>query len=220
MRFLMSLPVLTLAQAPDTHPPKTESSVAKQIESVQKQRDTIRKQVSVPQKPLAADTFFTASWTWAMPSPRPSAIQADCDPMADADVGALIDKAATREGVNAKLVRAVIRQESGFRPCAVSPRGAQGLMQLMPDTAERFHVSDPFDPGQNVDAGTKFLKELLAKYAGDLRLALGAYNAGPERVNEAGALPDIQETQDYVTSILNDLGTTNNDRPAPSPGKT
>ena len=155
-----------------------------------------------------------------MPSPRASLIKADCDPMAAADVDTLIDRAATREGVNAKLVRAVIRQESGFRPCAVSPRGAQGLMQLMPDTAERFHVSDAFDPGQNVDGGTKFLKELLAKYAGDLRLALGAYNAGPERVDASGTVPDIQETQDYVTSILNELGTTNNDHPAASPGTT
>jgi soluble lytic murein transglycosylase-like protein len=79
-------------------------------------------------------------------------------------------------------------------------------MQLMPATAERFHVADPFDPAQNVEAGTKFLKELLVKYAGDLKLALRAYNAGPARIDGAGEVPDTAETKDYVSNILNDLG--------------
>src|SRR5581483_8762511 len=98
----------------------------------------------------------------------------DCDPMPEPEVAKLIDTAAAAEEVKPELIRAVIRQESAFHACAVSPKGAQGLMQLMPATAERFHVTDPFDPAQNVSAGAKFLKELLAKYSGDLRLTLSA----------------------------------------------
>jgi len=203
---LLLLPVAGLAQMQSP----TESSIARQLEAVQKQREAIRKQAGNPQKGSPTNSFFTAPWTLAM-SQSPS-LQANCDPMADADIASLIDKAASREGVNPKLVRAVIRQESGFRPCAVSVKGAQGLMQLMPETAEQFRVADPFDPAQNVDGGTKFLKELLAKYSGDLRLTLGAYNAGAGRVSEAGGVPDIQETQDYVTSILNEIGAAGGDR--------
>lgn len=194
-----------LAQGVATQPAPQKAAIATQLDSVQKQREAVRKQVSTAAS-VPSNAFFTAPWTFAMTTPPGSALQAECDAMADADVTSLVDKAAGREGVDPKLVRAVIRQESGFRPCAISAKGAQGLMQLMPETAQRFHVADPFDPAQNVDGGTKFLKELLAKYAGDLRLALGAYNAGVERVKEAGAVPEIGETQDYVTAILKDLG--------------
>jgi soluble lytic murein transglycosylase-like protein len=79
-------------------------------------------------------------------------------------------------------------------------------MQLMPDTAGRFGVKDPFDPKQNVDAGAKYLKELLTRYSGNLGLALGAYNAGPNKVDEAGGIPAIPETTNYVNEILGRLG--------------
>jgi soluble lytic murein transglycosylase-like protein len=147
---------------------------------------------------------------------------ADCDPLPEAQVSALIEAAAARESVKPELVRAVIRQESGFRACAVSVKGAQGLMQLMPATSERFHVTDPFDPAQNVDAGTKFLRELLQRYGGDMKLALGAYNAGPARVDGVGEIPDVAETKDYVSNILNDLGISGeaNSTAPPSPPGT
>src|SRR5205085_361018 len=98
------------------------------------------------------------------------------------------------------------RQESGSRPCAVSAKGAQGLMQLMPATSQQFGVADPFDARQNIQAGAKFLKQLLTRYGGDVTKALAAYNAGPGRVDQAGgAVPGIPETIHYVSSILSSL---------------
>jgi soluble lytic murein transglycosylase-like protein len=117
-------------------------------------------------------------------------------------LSALIDQNATKEGVKPELIRAVIEKESANRPCAISPKGAQGLMQLMPDTAQQFAVADPFDPKQNVEAGTKLLKQLLTKYNGDVSLALSAYNAGSGRVDQEGGIPQIRETINYVADIL------------------
>lgn len=128
-----------------------------------------------------------------------------CDPLSSDQLDPLIEENAKRQSVRADLLRAVIGQESGNRPCAVSPRGAQGLMQLMPAVAEQFGVHDPLDPKQNVEAGTKLLKQLLTKYNGDMRLALSAYNAGPERVDREGGVPQIPETINYVTDILSKL---------------
>jgi len=128
-----------------------------------------------------------------------------CDPLSSDQLDPLIEENAKRQSVRADLLRAVIGQESGSRPCAVSPRGAQGLMQLMPAVAEQFGVHDPLDPKQHVEAGTKLLKQLLTKYNGDMRLALSAYNAGPERVDREGGVPQIPETINYVTDILSKL---------------
>ena len=111
----------------------------------------------------------------------------------------------------AGLLRAVIGQESAFHPCAVSSKGAQGLMQLMPEVASRLGVKDIFDPKQNVEAGAQYLKELLDKYKGDLSRALAAYNAGPAAVDQANGIPDIPETREYVESILGHLSA----KPAP-----
>ena len=110
-----------------------------------------------------------------------------------------------RDGVSPDLLRSVMKQESGFRPCAVSSKGAMGLMQLMPATAEQLGVLDPFDPISNLDGGARFLKQLLGRYGGDVPKALGAYNAGPARVDATGAVPAIPETVDYVRQILSAL---------------
>ena len=107
--------------------------------------------------------------------------------------------------LSASLVHAVIEQESGFRPCAVSSRGARGLMQIMPATAGELGLDDPFDPLANIVAGAKYLRQLLDRYHGDLFRALGAYNAGPAAVDEAAGIPEIPETRDYVTSIVQKL---------------
>ncbi len=128
-----------------------------------------------------------------------------CEPIADAVVAPIIEGAAQSQKVEPKLLRAVIDQESGFHPCAMSSRGAKGLMQLMPETADRFSVRDPFDPRENIEAGATLLKQLLDRYNGDLPQALAAYNAGPKRVDESGGIPDIPETRDYVESILGKL---------------
>lgn len=145
--------------------------------------------------------------TAAAPAPpvaMPVAI-ANCDPLPPDQVNSLVDTAASRENLDRDLLRGVIRQESAFKPCAVSPKGAQGLMQLMPATAIQFGVVNPFDPVQNVDGGAHLLRQLLNRYNGDLTKALGAYNAGPSRVDAADGLPQIQETQDYVRQILSFL---------------
>lgn len=108
---------------------------------------------------------------------------------------------ANKNGVPVKLALAQANQESGFKTDAVSPKGAQGLFQLMPDTAKELGVTNPFDPDQNIDAGTKYLKNLFDQY-GDWKTALAAYNAGPGNVEKYGGVPPFPETQNYVSNIL------------------
>jgi soluble lytic murein transglycosylase-like protein len=122
-------------------------------------------------------------------------------PVTQAPFGELIDSAAKKYGVDADLLFSVIAAESGFKPQAVSRRGARGLMQLLPSTAARLGVRDVFDPAQNIDAGTRYLRELLALYQGDLVLTLAAYNAGPAAVQRYGRVPPYHETQSYVRAI-------------------
>ena len=118
----------------------------------------------------------------------------------------MITAAATAQKLDPALIRAVIGQESGFRPCAVSPKGAMGLMQIMPPTAEQFHLADPFNATENVSAGAQYLKQLMDRFKGDLNLTLAAYNAGPARVDgDPPSVPNIAETQDYVSRILKAL---------------
>jgi len=104
--------------------------------------------------------------------------------------------------VPAPLIRAVIHQESGADPSAISTAGAMGLMQLMPGTARAYGVDNPFDPAQNVAGGAAYLSDLLRRYHGDVKLALAAYNAGSGAVAKYGGVPPYAETQNYVRSIL------------------
>ncbi len=106
-----------------------------------------------------------------------------------------------RHGVDPRLVEAVIAVESNYDPTAVSPAGAQGLMQIMPGTQRDLRVSAPFDADANVEGGVRYLKSLMDRF-GDLPLALAAYNAGPERVARHGGIPPIPETQQYVTKVM------------------
>lgn len=113
----------------------------------------------------------------------------------------LIRSAASRYQVDPHLVKAVIRAESNFDCLAVSKKGALGLMQLMPDTASDMEVADPFDPQDNINGGTRYLSKMLSLFAGNQRLALAAYNAGPGRVIGMGQVPRIKETVSYIQKV-------------------
>lgn len=105
--------------------------------------------------------------------------------------------------VESELIKAVIKAESSFIKTAVSKKGAKGLMQLMPSIIKKYNVKDPFDPGQNVMAGTKYLKYLLKRYDGNFNLALAAYNAGPGAVSKYNGIPPYPETIKYVKKVIN-----------------
>jgi soluble lytic murein transglycosylase-like protein len=176
-----------------------QRNVDRQRAAVTLMRDSIRRQQGSAGVPATrpADLTLTAGGFDA------GAI--DCPPVPESDAGLLVQTASERAGIDADLLYAVAQQESDFRPCAVSAKGALGVMQLMPATAERFGVRDPFDPGQSINIGARLLRELLDRYRGDLTLALGAYNAGPARVDAAGGVPAIPETVNYVNQILRRL---------------
>jgi hypothetical protein len=182
-------------------------------ESTDKQKLSVRKQL------LGGggqeNTWFTLPWIKAEPiksisdTPLSGAAEISyldtCKPIDSTSVDSLVARAASKEGVSTDLLKAVVKQESRGDPCAVSAKGAMGLMQLMPGTATDLGVVNPFDPAENLMAGAKMLGQLLQKYAGDVSLALGAYNSGPKTVDSYGGLPPYPETQTYVDRIMGSL---------------
>ena len=185
------------AAAPEPSHWTVSATIEKQRASVLKQVESVTGKAATPPK-----AFFTVPW---IDSSTTHGAVPGCDAMATAELEQLIEQNSKTQGVKSELIRAVISQESGARPCAVSPKGAQGLMQLMPATSEQLGVGDPFNAKQNVEGGTKLLKQLLAKYNGNMALALAAYNAGSGSVDRAGGVPAIPETMKYVTAILEKL---------------
>lgn len=131
-----------------------------------------------------------------------------------ADIDRLVEQTASRFQVDPELVRAIIRVESAYDPKAVSNKGAMGLMQLIPATAQRFGVVNAFDPRQNLEGGVTYLKYLLDLFGGDLSLSLAAYNAGEHSVERSGGIPAIPETQDYVRRVTSIYQT--GDAPVPA----
>lgn len=117
----------------------------------------------------------------------------------------LVADAARKYALPRSLVRAVARAESAFDPAAVSPKGARGVMQLMPDTSRRLGVDDPFDPGQSIEAGARLLRQLLEKYQGRVAEALAAYNAGPGAVARHHGVPPYRETRGYIRKVVRDF---------------
>jgi hypothetical protein len=186
------------AKRPD--PNEVQSAMA---ESLARQRVAAMAQVKavMGKTPTPATSFFTVPW---VETPVPFS-QPPCDPVPATELDKLVLENSEQQGVKEDLIRGVIDQESGGRPCAVSWKGAQGLMQLMPATSEVLGVKDPFDPRQSVEAGTRLLKQLLTKYNNNVTLALAAYNAGEAQVDKSGGVPHIPETQNYVNSIESKL---------------
>jgi soluble lytic murein transglycosylase-like protein len=123
-------------------------------------------------------------------------------PVAALSLTDIVRQSGQRNGLDPDLIHSVIAAESAGNPRAVSPKGAAGLMQLMPLTARALDVSDVFDPTQNVEAGTKYLRRLLDQYDHDLGKALAAYNAGPGKVDAYKGLPPYRETQQYVNRVI------------------
>ena len=123
--------------------------------------------------------------------------------MSKDDIENLIEKISIKEGVSPSLVKAVVENESSYNTMAVSPKGAMGLMQLMPETAKELGVNDSFSAEENIEGGVKYLKGLLNKYQWDYKKALAAYNAGPKLVDSYNGVPPIKETAEYVKRVLN-----------------
>ena len=118
----------------------------------------------------------------------------------------MIREKSARFGLDEKLVKSVVAAESNFDPKAVSLKGASGLMQLMPGTAKEMGVKNVFDPEENVEGGTQYLKQMLDRYGNNIELALAAYNAGPAAVDKAGSIPDFKETRSYVKKVMDLYG--------------
>jgi hypothetical protein len=150
--------------------------------------------------PALAPTVNAASQVGRIPEDIP--LSGDCD------LDWIIFRAGEKAGVDPRFIHAVIKQESKYDPKAVSHVGAQGLMQMMPATAKRFGLKDPFDPAKNVEAGTKYLKWLLKRFDGDVSLALAGYNAGEGSVDRYKGVPPYDETQNYVKKIVSNYGKT------------
>ncbi len=161
------------------------------------QIDHFEKDLSPPPAPLPAP---------ALPEPQPTAPTAP-SPAAQnsARLDDVVANASSRHQLDPDFINSVIHAESGFNPRAISPKGAQGLMQLMPQTASKLGVVNAFDPAANVEGGTAYLRELLEKYNYDMIKALAAYNAGPQRVAQYHGVPPYRETQAYVARIVREF---------------
>jgi len=127
------------------------------------------------------------------------------EPVADENLNKMIDRISAEQGIEAPLVHSVIKAESNYSATALSPKGAQGMMQLIPSTAKRFGVSDAFDPQDNIKGGVRYLKFLLDYYQGDYPKAIAAYNAGEKAVDKYKGIPPFAETRNYVSQVSKNL---------------
>jgi soluble lytic murein transglycosylase-like protein len=160
--------------------------------------------VTIPTDQIARFEHVEKAVPQAPALPPVSTAEAPSKPQSKDSIQTLIVGAAARYRIDPDFVTSVVKAESGFNAAAVSPKGAQGLMQLMPRTAATLGVGNPFDPASNVEAGTRYLRQLLDQYSGDAAKALAAYNAGSGRVEQYGGIPPYRETRSYVSRIIAD----------------
>ncbi len=195
--FLLALVVLGLAPGARAETVVLRSGQRLRVTGYERAGEVLRLQVQGGAVEVAAQDVLAIEPEDSYPAPQGPALNV---PYSD-----VIRQAAQRHGVDQDLIAAVIAAESNFDPRAVSRKFARGLMQLLPETASRFAVANIFDPAQNVDAGTRYLKELLDRYHQDLPRALAAYNAGPDRVERYRGVPPYSETRSYVRRVTQNL---------------
>ncbi len=190
-----------------------ESGIERQLASAARQRKAVvsmtaslKVQQASVRRQIQAHLAVQESFFFVLdPAASEKNDPADCAVLPVFEARGMVESAARRAGIDPNLLQAVAAQESAFRPCAVSAKGAQGLMQLMPATALDLGVRNPFDPAESLAGGATLLKRLLTRYSGDLNRVLGAYNAGPARVDAADGVPPIPETMSYIEKIMGKL---------------
>ncbi len=210
--LLVAAGVNATGQQHDSAPPATSAPAAVNTavdQAIDQQRRSLFAQRASLKRQVGETNFAALAGTTFYGTVRPvnyAPMAAACPPLESTKREDLISAAASRQAIEPDLLRAVMHRESGFHPCAVSTKGAMGLMQLMPATLAQFHVADPFDPAQSVYAGAAMLRTLLDRYQGDLKLALAAYNAGSSRIENSDPESYPAETKNYIADILAELG--------------
>jgi hypothetical protein len=198
--------VLAAFTLPPTQAPDQLTEVPKVIAplTISPDPEAIKRKIAAKQRELCDDAGFKAELGKLEAELKNKEFSERANRMPDNGLGSLIKKHARMHGVDARLVWAVMRHESGFNPQAVSPKGAMGLMQLIPGTAALMGVSDPFDVEQNISGGVRFLKLCLSKFNNNVVWALAAYNAGPDNVSKYQGCPPFAETRNYVLKVMRD----------------
>ena len=177
------------------------AALEQQRQALLKQRGSLEQQVGR----ATLRSFLGTTLYGLPPTVQASVMPLSCPRLEEIKREELIDSAARSNSLDPDLLRAVMHRESNFRPCATSPKGALGLMQLMPATIAQFHVADPFDPVESAQAGAALLRNLLDRYQGDLKTTLAAYNAGAARIEHLDEDSYPAETKGYIDAILTEL---------------